>query len=149
MTLLALCSCLAGCKPYKVLAGELSLDNGGLDYSIDKAKVEIALKEDSRVKIPLVIKNNSDEEIEFNITSRMPDFTATGYSPLGIKIPIAIVFNMQNIIIQGDKSGKIDIEVIRNSGEAQPVEIWVSVKDDSKAMIHKELVSRIFVNVKN
>ena len=148
MTLLALCSCLVGCKPYKVLAGELSLDNGGLDYTIDKSKVEITLKENKRVKIPITIKNNGDEEIEFFIVSRVPDFTATGFSPLGANNPIAVVFSAQNIIIQGGKSGKIDIEVIRNKGEAQPTEIWVSIKENSKAMIHKELILRILINAK-
>ena len=146
MTLLALCSCLAGCKPYKVLAGELSLDNGGLDYTIDKSKVEITLKENKSVKIPLVIKNNG-AEAEFTIMARTPDFTADGFAAVK-ENSFEVAFSQNNITINVCERGKIDIEVKRNKGFAAPTEIWVSIKDNSKALIHKELILRILVNVK-
>jgi hypothetical protein len=149
MSLFALCCSLTGCKPYKVLAGELSLNSGGMDYTIDKAKVEITLKENKSVTIPLIIKNNENAELSFDITARTPDFTTSGFITLGVNNPISIVLSEQNVALLPYKSGKIDIEVMRSKGEAQATEIWISVKDKSTAMIHKELVMRILVNVKD
>lgn len=147
--LLAMVFSLTGCKPYKVLAGEMKFDNGGADYTIDKSKVEITLKEKQSVKIPFVIKNNEAEQLKFSISEKMPSVLTLGYDWRYMNGAIRISLSEQNIALDAYKSGKIDIEIIRSEGEAKPIEIWVSVKDNKPAMVNKELIMRILVNVKD
>ena len=136
---------------YKVMAGELSV---GTEFTISPCKVvAVNLRDGKTITIPLTIKNNTDNEMVFSITERIPDRLTEGYKSFvnnGVGLFITTdSLDFDNLIVAANSDKKINLYLLLEEGGILDgnYEAWVSVETAVKIpnYINTELCQRILI----
>ena len=136
---------------YEVMAGKLSIDlASNSSLSIEPCKVKVKNLDNGLVVIPLVVFNDTDSQIDYAMSPRIPDMTTIGYA--------ACYFNSE-VVVTTDKEGYEHLSLLPHTKDTinicigleegkkltQDYEAWISIMPVPNGILNTEMCLRILI----
>ena len=143
LPILLLCSCSH--NNVKVLVNSISMGGTGDNYSVSPAKVEVTIKNDSTVTIPITINNNDsqDNTYQLKVVEPLQSELIQGYTAYPVK-GIGTFFSQDTINIKGGTSGTVYFYIAKVDN-IPSTQLWVNVSVDSGQQITSAYIVNILI----
>jgi len=129
-----------------ILAGKMELTQNDTAFSINPAKIELEhLQFQKPFRYYLTIANNQTDTFEYQIKTRVPDYTETGYKVLYDNSTYKIEIPNESVNIEPHCEATIEIIVtkVRETGDRH--EGWINTKQLSESQVKLEMISRLLL----
>ena len=136
-----------GLPKYKILNRTIDLST---EFTLSPSKILVTKLGTKPLKVPMSIKNNSDENLSFNITDRIPDRVTPGYSYINDSGLIMFTdnSNIDTSILPPDGIMRFNLYLSLEEGKTldRNFEAWLSVEPKVlNKPINTELCLRILI----